>query len=81
MTAFFLSNPSVPPTQSDKPYFCKGVVRLLMEIILCVAALLALAVSVFGCIKRDTKAMVAGQISGAVVLGICLLYIQLFLHG
>lgn len=52
--------------------------RLLLAIILCVTALLALAVSVFGCIKGDIKAMVAGQISGVVVLGICLLYIQLF---
>lgn len=55
--------------------------RLLLAIILCMTALLALAVSVFGCIKGDIRAMVVGQISGVVVLGICLLYIQLFLHG
>ena len=53
----------------------------MLAISLCVAALMSFAVSVFGCVKRDIRVMVAGQISGAVVLGICLLYIQIFLHG
>ena len=59
----------------------EGGVRLLLASSLCVAALMSFAVSVFGCVKRDIRVMVAGQISGAVVLGICLLYIQIFLHG
>lgn len=58
----------------------KGVVSLI-ETILCIAALLSLTVSISGCIKGSVKRAVIGQISGVVVLGLCLLYIQFFLHG
>lgn len=52
----------------------KGVIRLI-ETIICIASLLSLTVSISGCIKGSVKRTVIGQISGVVVLGLCLLYI------